>query len=309
MTKTMHNLHRHHRFQVPHYIQHYLFQAPQLNRLAPQILSLQQEVQDQEQRLPGSLKLSRIYDEVAFKKFGQTVKKRRRGGSGNEDDNVNPKHVELEHDTYLTGNAASKGEVNIWHLSPADLFSMHPWQKNGLHGSALELWRSSLKSKWRTCLTTLQSSGPANCTPTRTNAAMSKGTGKTKQQIEKEFPFEAKSRMVVQGNQEDETGIRSDSPTASLLAFNLICAISVMMDWKLLARDASTAYLQSQGISRLLILRPPKPPPPGSTSCEQKGPSTAPEMLAAHGGRSSSRLSSTTAGSCPASSRPSSTCS
>ena len=45
---------RHHRFQVPHYIQHYLFQAPQLNRLAPPILSLQREVQDQEQRLPGS---------------------------------------------------------------------------------------------------------------------------------------------------------------------------------------------------------------------------------------------------------------
>ena len=92
---------------------------------------------------------------------------------------------------------------------------------------------------------------------------LSKRTGKTMEQINREFPFEAKSRMVVQGCQENPQDIRSDSPTASLLAFNLVCAIAVLQKWTTTACDASTAYLQSQGISRLLILRPPRPPPPG----------------------------------------------
>ena len=60
--------------------------------------------------------------------------------------------------------------------------------------------------------------------------------------------------------------MRTDSPTASLLAFNffnVVCSVAVMKGWVILACDASTAYLQSQGISRLLVLRPPRPPPPG----------------------------------------------
>ncbi|CAE7726450.1 unnamed protein product, partial [Symbiodinium necroappetens] len=93
--------------------------------------------------------------------------------------------------------------------------------------------------------------------------ALAKRTGKTADQIKKEFPFEAKSRMVVQGCQENDNGIRSDSPTASLLAFNLVCTVAVLQRWILVACDASTAYLQSQGIDRLLILRAPRPPPPG----------------------------------------------
>ncbi|CAJ1436956.1 unnamed protein product [Effrenium voratum] len=88
-------------------------------------------------------------------------------------------------------------------------------------------------------------------------------TGKSRSQIKKEFPIKAKSRFVVQGCQEINIGIRSDSPTASLLAFNLVCAVAVIQKWFVLAADASTAYLQSQGIDRVLILRPPRPPPPG----------------------------------------------
>ncbi|CAE7548475.1 RE2, partial [Symbiodinium necroappetens] len=65
---------------------------------------------------------------------------------------------------------------------------------------------------------------------------LSKKTGKDKEAVMKEYPFSAKSRLVVQGHQEG---------------------------WEILACDASTAYLQSQGISRLLVLRPPRPPPPG----------------------------------------------
>jgi hypothetical protein len=77
------------------------------------------------------------------------------------------------------------------------------------------------------------------------------------------IPMAAKSRLVVQGCQEDDSEIRSDSPTASLLAFNLICAVAVLKKWAITAADASTAYLQSSGINRLLLLRAPRPPPPG----------------------------------------------
>lgn len=91
---------------------------------------------------------------------------------------------------------------------------------------------------------------------------LSKRAGKTESQIRKEIPFQTKSRLVVQGCQEDPQAIRPDSPTASLPAFNLVCSIAVMFQWFVSACDASTAYLQSQGISRLL-LRTPRPPPPG----------------------------------------------
>ena len=37
----------------------------------------------------------------------------------------------------------------------------------------------------------------------------------------------------------------------------------MIKNWTLAAYDASTAYLQSGGIERLLILRAPRPPPPG----------------------------------------------
>ena len=102
-----------------------------------------------------------------------------------------------------------------------------------------------------------------NAKPRLLASYLSKRTGKTEAQIRKDYPFEAKSRLVVQGCQEESDNIRSDSPTASLLAFNLVCAIGVIKGWILTACDASTAYRQSQGISRLLILRPPRPPPPG----------------------------------------------
>ena len=92
---------------------------------------------------------------------------------------------------------------------------------------------------------------------------MAKKTDKTKEEVDKEYPCEAKSRLVVQGCQEDETNIRSDSPTCSLLAFNLVCTLAALFCWVIAAFDASTANLQSSGINRLLIPRCPRPPPPG----------------------------------------------
>ncbi|CAE7242021.1 GIP, partial [Symbiodinium pilosum] len=53
-------------------------------------------------------------------------------------------------------------------------------------------------------------------------------TGKSREQVTKEYPFAAKSRLVVQGHQEDASDLRTDSPTASLLAFNLVSAVAVL---------------------------------------------------------------------------------
>jgi len=101
---------------------------------------------------------------------------------------------------------------------------------------------------------------------------MAKKTDKTKEEVDKEYPCEAKSRLVVQGCQEDETNIRSDSPTCSLLAFNLVCTLAALFCWVIAAFDASTANLQSSGINRLLIPRCPRPPPPGVHPMTLQGP-------------------------------------
>ena len=76
----------------------------------------------------------------------------------------------------------------------------------------------------------------------------------------RKVPLLAKSRLVVQGHKELGT-FRSDSPTASLLAFNLVCSTAASKKWKLYAGDAPNAYLQGDPFQRLLVLRPPHPLP------------------------------------------------
>jgi hypothetical protein len=73
----------------------------------------------------------------------------------------------------------------------------------------------------------------------------------------------AKSRLVVQGCQERADDVRSDSPTASLFGFLLVCCISAMEKFTIFSADADCAFLQGGGIQRLLVLRAPNPPPPG----------------------------------------------
>ena len=178
------------------------------------------------------------------------------------------------HEAMLTGRAV-KSEVNLKDLSQAD--------REKFDVSMAKEWASFQKFNAVEVLTEKQIKElpndveivsmrwvhtDKNQKPRLLAMAMSKKAGKSKKQIEKDYPFEAKSRMVVQGNQENNAGIRSDSPTGSLLAFNFVTAISVMKGWVIEAYDASTAYLQSQGISRLLLLRPPRPPPPGITSSD-----------------------------------------
>ena len=74
-----------------------------------------------------------------------------------------------------------------------------------------------------------------------------------------------KARLVVQGCQEDKTYIRSDAPTGSRDAFFLTLAFGSQKGWKVTSFDAQSAYLQSDGISRLLLIRMPwQNPPPGT---------------------------------------------
>ncbi len=74
------------------------------------------------------------------------------------------------------------------------------------------------------------------------------------------MPVLSKSVLVVQGHKE-VGNFRSDSPTASLLAFNSVCLVAASKKWKMFAGDAPNAYLQGDPLQRLLVLRPPSPLP------------------------------------------------
>ena len=170
-------------------------------------------------------------------------------------------------DAFLTGKAARSTDIKLHNLSKED--------REKFDASMAKEWASWQRFNAVELLTPKQVKElpedvqivgakwvhtDKNDRPRLLAGFLSKRTGKTKEQIKKEFPFEAKSRMVVLGHLEEGNNIRSDSPTASLLAFNIVSAVAVMKGWTIVACDASTAYLQSQGISRLLVLRPPRPP-------------------------------------------------
>ena len=178
---------------------------------------------------------------------------------------------EVPADVLLTGKAV-RSEVKLKDLDKEDRTKFDKsmakeWDSWQRFGAVEKLTKEQIRAlpKDTKIIGTRWVHTDKNAKPRMLASYLAKRTGKSERQIKKEFPFEAKSRLVVQGCQEDPSGIRSDSPTASLLAFNLVCAIAVINQWVLTACDASTAYLQSQGISRLLILRPPRPPPPGVT--------------------------------------------
>ena len=172
-------------------------------------------------------------------------------------------------DAFLTGKAASS-EISLKNLGESDRQKFQDsmkreWDSWMKFGAVEVLTKDQIKDlpDDTQIVGTRWVHTDKNSKPRLLAKYLSKKTGKSDAQIKKEFPFQAKSRLVVQGCQEDPQAIRSDSPTASLLAFNFICMIATVMNWIISACDASTAYLQSQGISRLLILRPPRPPPPG----------------------------------------------
>ena len=75
----------------------------------------------------------------------------------------------------------------------------------------------------------------------------------------------AKARLVVVGCQENIHNLRSDAPTGSQLAFHIALSYAAQAGWTAAGFDAKSAYLQSHGIERLLLLRlPARDPPPGT---------------------------------------------
>ena len=74
-----------------------------------------------------------------------------------------------------------------------------------------------------------------------------------------------KSRLVVQGCQERSAYIRSDAPTGSVDALMVTLGFMAQKGWTGCSYDAKSAYLQAEGIDRLLLIRMPKrhPTDPG----------------------------------------------
>ncbi|CAE8719458.1 unnamed protein product [Polarella glacialis] len=75
-----------------------------------------------------------------------------------------------------------------------------------------------------------------------------------------------KARLVVQGCQENHLGLRVDAPTGSVLAFTLTLLFGAQNGWDIIFGDAACAFLQSQGIERLLLIKLPAVPPPGTVA-------------------------------------------
>ena len=162
---------------------------------------------------------------------------------------------------YMTGKAA-KSEINIRQLDPSDrarfdVSMQKEWTSWQCFDAVQELSEEEINSlpPETKIIGTRWVHTDKNSKPRLIAYHMARKTGKSKEQVDRDYPFEAKSRLVVQGCQEDEQNIRSDSPTCSLLSFNLVCAVAVLKGWIIASYDASTAYLKSSGISRLLILR------------------------------------------------------
>ena len=63
-----------------------------------------------------------------------------------------------------------------------------------------------------------------------------------------------KARLVVQGCQERDNNVRSDSPTGRALAFWLALAFGGQQGWSFRGYDAKSALLPSEGLDRVLML-------------------------------------------------------
>lgn len=74
-----------------------------------------------------------------------------------------------------------------------------------------------------------------------------------------------KFRLVVRGDLEDPSFMRTDAPTASQLALSLVFCYSACEDTSLFGGDISAAFLQGSTLDRVLILSMPRGGIPGQT--------------------------------------------
>ena len=66
-----------------------------------------------------------------------------------------------------------------------------------------------------------------------------------------------KARLVARGFEENSE-VRSDSPTANKESFRIFLAITSTMVWKAKAMDIKAAFLQGEEINRTVSLQPPR---------------------------------------------------
>ena len=76
-----------------------------------------------------------------------------------------------------------------------------------------------------------------------------------------------KSRLVVRGDLEDSSRMRTDSPTCSQMLISLTLALSACRDTDLWSGDISAAFLQGSKLDRTLVLRMP----PGGVPDDEQG--------------------------------------
>jgi hypothetical protein len=67
-----------------------------------------------------------------------------------------------------------------------------------------------------------------------------------------------KSRIVVRGDLEDASQMRTDSPTCSQLMISTVFSLAACRDTDLWAGDISAAFLQGSTLDRVLVLKMPK---------------------------------------------------
>ena len=67
-----------------------------------------------------------------------------------------------------------------------------------------------------------------------------------------------KSRIVVRGDLEDSSKMRTDSPTVSQVMIATTMCLAACRDTDVWAGDISAAFLQGSTMDRILVLKMPK---------------------------------------------------
>ena len=70
--------------------------------------------------------------------------------------------------------------------------------------------------------------------------------------------IDTKARLVVRGYEEENEGIRSDSPTCLKENIRMLLAVAVAKGWSINTLDVKAAFLQGKSIDRDLFVTPPK---------------------------------------------------
>ena len=160
-----------------------------------------------------------------------------------------PPEESLIVDAYLTGNLRKTKEIDFRKLAP----------------TVKRLYEASMQKEWKSWLLfdaveVINQQDIPDGTKVVGTRWVHTDKNASLRAAGQDVPILAKSRLVVQGHQESAP-FRCDAPTASLLSFNLLCSYAVSRRWSLRTGDASNAYLQSDGVTRLLVLRVPDPVP------------------------------------------------